>query len=239
VRPDLRGHGGSPDRGRIGMDEWCADLAAVLEAERAPRAVVAGHCLGANVAVEFATRRPDAVAGLVLIEPMLREALRGSLRTAVRLRPLLGPVARLIRAVNALGVHRRRVAWLDLAELDRETRAAMSGGASEALMRRHASLWLDLTTMPSGAYLQSVMAVSRGLPDLGAIRVPVLVLLSTGGALSDPALTARLLRALPNGRIVQLPAQHWIPTEQPEAMRHAIEEWCAGVGGGAARDARP
>jgi pimeloyl-ACP methyl ester carboxylesterase len=221
------------------MDEWCADLAAVLETERAPRAVVAGHCLGANVAVEFATRHPGAVAGLVLIEPMLREALGGSLRTAVRLRPLVQPVARLIRAVNALGIHRRRVAWLDLAELDRETRAAMSGGASEALLRRHASLRLDLSTMPTGAYLQSVMALSRGLPDLGAIRVPVLALLSKGGALSDPALTAHLLRALPSCRILQLPAQHWIPTEQPEAMRRAIDEWCAAIGDGGARDTRP
>src|SRR5437773_7958629 len=80
LRPDLRGHGASLDRGRVGMDEWCADLAALLEAERAPRAVVVGHCLGAHVAVEFARRRPDEVAGLVLVEPMPREALRGSLR---------------------------------------------------------------------------------------------------------------------------------------------------------------
>ena len=221
------------------MDQWCADLAAVLAAERAPRAVVGGHCLGANVAVEFATRRPDAVAGLVLIEPMLREALRGSLKTAVRLRSLLGPAVGVIRAVNALGIYRRRVARLDLTELDRETRAAMSRGASEELLRRHASLWLDLSAMPAGAYLQSVMAVSRGLPDLGAIRVPVLALLSAGGALSDPALTERLLRALPNCQTVRLAAQHWIPTEQPEAMRNAMEAWCGGVRGAAARGARP
>src|SRR5713226_8516109 len=203
LRPDLRGHGASLDRGRVGMDEWCADLAALLEAERAPRAVVVGHCLGANVAVEFARRHPDGVAGLVLVEPMPREALRGSLRAAARLRPLVLSVARLVRALNALGVHRRRVAQLDLVELDRTT--------------------------PTGAYLQSLMAVSRGLPDLGAIRVPVLALLSTGGALSDPSRTERLLRALPSCRIMQLSSQHWIPTEQPEAMRRAIEEWCSGV----------
>ncbi len=194
------------------MDEWCADLAALLEAERAPRAVVVGHCLGANVAVEFARRRPDEVAGLVLIEPMPREALRGSLRAAARLRPLVLSVAR-----------------LDLVELDRQTRAAMSEGASETLVRRYASPWIDLRTTPTGAYLQSLMAVSRGLPDLAAIRVPVLALLSTGGALSDPSRTERLLRALPSCRIMQLSSEHWIPTEQPEAMRRAIEEWCAGV----------
>jgi pimeloyl-ACP methyl ester carboxylesterase len=121
------------------------------------------------------------------------------------------------------------VAQLDLVELDRQTRAAMSEGASETLVLRYASPWLDLHTTPTGAYLQSLMAVSRGLPDLGAIRVPVLALLSTGGALSDPSRTERVLRALPSCRIMQLSSEHWIPTEQPEAMRRAIEEWCAGV----------
>jgi pimeloyl-ACP methyl ester carboxylesterase len=208
------------------MDEWCADLAALLEAERRPRAVVAGHCLGANVAVEFARRHPDAVEGLVLIEPMLGEALRGSLRTAARLRPLFVPVAWLVRALNALGVHRRRMAPLDLAELDRETRVALSGGASETLLRRYASPWVDLHTTRAGAYLQSLMAVSRGLRDLRSIRAPTLALLSTGGALSDPTRTERLLGALPDCRVVRLAAHHWIPTEQPDAMRSAIEAWC-------------
>jgi len=226
LRPDLRGHGGSLDRGRIGMDEWCADLAAVLEAERAPRAVVAGHCLGANIAVEFARRDLGAVLGLVLIEPMLRDALRGSLSATARLRPLSVPVVWLVRALNALGIHRRRVAPLDLVELDRGTRAAMSQGGSGTIARRHAAPWVDLATTPTAVYLQSLMAVNRGVADLEAIRVPVLALLSTGGALSDPVLTERRLRALPNCRVLRLAAEHWIPTEQPEAMRNAIEEWC-------------
>src|SRR3989442_4503179 len=85
------------------MDEWCADLAAVLEAERAPRAVVAGHCLGANIAVEFARRDPGAVLGLVLIEPMLRGALPGSLSATARLRPLSGPVVWVIPGPQPLG----------------------------------------------------------------------------------------------------------------------------------------
>src|SRR3989441_12406335 len=100
------------------MDEWCADLAAVLEAERAPRAVVAGHCLGANIAVEFARRDPGAVVGLVLIEPMLRDALRGSLSATARLRPLSVPVVWLGPAPHGPGPPRRRVAPPDLAGAD-------------------------------------------------------------------------------------------------------------------------
>jgi hypothetical protein len=28
---------------------------------------------------------------------------------------------------------------------------------------------------------------------------------------------------------VALDARHWIPTEQPDAMRRAIEQWCRGL----------
>jgi pimeloyl-ACP methyl ester carboxylesterase len=227
LRLDLRGHGGSLHRGRIGVDEWCADLAEILEAEGHRRAVLVGHCLGANVAIEFAHRHPDRAAGLVLVEPMLRQALTGAMGRIARLRPLFVPVARLIRALNALGLHRQHVAPLDLEALDRETRATMAQArTADALVKRYASPWLDLRTTASGAYLQSLIAVSGDLPDLATIRTPALALLSTGTAFSDPALTERLLAAMPNCAIVRLDAHHWIPTERPDEMRRAIEEFC-------------
>lgn len=228
LRLDLRGHGGSLHRGRVGMDEWCADLAEILDAEGYPRAVLVGHCLGANVALELASRHPDRAAGLVLIEPMLREALTGTLGTIARLRPLFVPVAGLIRALNALGLHRRSLAPLDLEALDRETRAAMARArTADALVGRYASPWLDLRTTATGAYLQSLVAVSGGLPDLATVRTPALALLSRGTAFSDPSRTRRLLAAMPDCAIVTLDAHHWIPTERPEEMRRAIDEWCA------------
>ena len=230
LRLDLRGHGGSLHRGRVGMDEWCADLAEILEVEGYRRAVLVGHCLGANVAIEFARRDPARAAGLVLIEPMLRQALTGTLGKVGRLRPLFVPVAGLIRALNALGLHRRSLAPLDLEALDRETRAAVAAArTAEALVKRYASPWLDLRTTASGAYLQSLIAVSGGLPDLATVRTRALALLSTGTAFSDPALTERLLAAMPNCAIVKLDAHHWIPTERPDEMRRLIEEWCAGL----------
>jgi pimeloyl-ACP methyl ester carboxylesterase len=227
LRLDLRGHGQSTYRGRLGVAEWCADLAALLDAEGYERAVVGGHCLGANLAVEFAVRHPARTAGLVLIEPMSRGALTGTMARIARLRPLFAPVARLVRVVNGLGLHRRRLMPLDLEALDRDTRASIAArGETQALMAGYASPWLDLRTTPSGAYLAGLIAVSAGLPDLTRVAAPALVLLSSGSTFTDPGLTERLLGALRECRVVQLPAQHWIPTEQPEAMRLAIEDWC-------------
>jgi pimeloyl-ACP methyl ester carboxylesterase len=226
LRLDLRGHGQSLHRGRIGMAEWCADVAAVLAAEGYSRAVVAGHCLGAGIAAEFAVRQPGCAAGVILIEPVFRQALTGSMRQLARFRPVCIPVARLVLALNALGAHRRRLAPLDLEALDRETRALMAEAGSTEALARYASPLLDLRTTATAVYLQDLIALTGPVPDLRAIRAPALALLTPGGGFTDPAVTTRLLQRLERCRTVWLEAQHWIPTEQPEAMRDAIEGWC-------------
>jgi pimeloyl-ACP methyl ester carboxylesterase len=226
LRPDLRGQGASLYRGRIGMGEWCADLAALLDAESLSRAVIAGHCLGANLALRFAARFPARTAGLVLIEPMLPEALAGTMRWIRRFRPALLGLVALTRSFNALGLRRRRLEPLDLEELDRETRAAFAGGTEgEARLAKYASPLLDLRTTATGAYLQALLAATEDLPAPDALATHVLALLSERSTFTDPAATRALLERLPDCEIVAVPARHWIPTEQPQAMRAAIEDW--------------
>lgn len=226
VRVDLRGHGGSPWRGRVGMDVWCADLAALLAAEGIPRAVLVGHCLGANVALWFAHRHAQQVAALVLVEPMFRDALKETLARVARWRAALQPAVLALRALGALGLHRRRLAPLDLEQLDRAASAAMARAQDGFPVDRYSSVREDLKSFPAAVYLQDLLAVTGPLPELDAIRAPTLALLSAGAALSDPEVTARRLAALAGCRIERLPAEHWIPTEQPEAMRRLIEDWC-------------
>jgi pimeloyl-ACP methyl ester carboxylesterase len=223
--PDLRGHGGSLSRGRVGFDEWCADLSAVLAAEGVTEVVLLGHCLGANFALWFAKRHPELVKGMVLIEPMFRAALAGEMLKTVRLRPWIAALLPLLRGIAALGIHRRHLDKLDLEQLDREARAA-TASQGEFPVARYASIRDDLRGVPLTVYLQDMLAVTGPLPDLAALKVPTLALLSAGTAFTDPEATARSLAGLPDCRIVRLDAQHWIPTEQPEAMRRAIEDWC-------------
>ena len=69
---DARGHGRStpaPAPERYGYDELAADLKAVLDALRVPRAVLAGASMGAHTALSFALGAPERVAGLVVITP--------------------------------------------------------------------------------------------------------------------------------------------------------------------------
>jgi pimeloyl-ACP methyl ester carboxylesterase len=220
LRLDLRGNGQSVlPRARVGMDVWCADLVRILDAEGYQRAVVGGHCLGANIALQFAARHPGRTAGLVLIEPMPPRALVATIKRLALLRPALVPLSAIIRALNSLGIYRRKLAPLDLQDWDRATRRG------EVQLSWYASAFLDLRTTPLAAYFGMLAATTEPWPPASAIRVPSLALLSSRGSFTDPTLVRRALAALSACQIVELDTLHWIPTEQPDAMRAAIEDW--------------
>lgn len=230
MRLDLRGHAGSLWRGRISMEIWCDDLAAILDAEGYDRAVVGGHCLGANLAVHFAHRHGQRTQGLVLIEPMPPAAQAGIMRRVQRLAPLLRLATSAVLMMNRLGIRRRRLEQLDLKQLDAVTRASMAAqGNPDAMSRHYASPLLDLRSMPSAVYLQDLVQVGRTLPPFAAIRLPVLALTASGTGFTDPPLVEQMLAAVPQLTLKRLDALHWIPTEQPQAMRMAIEQWCGTI----------
>lgn len=222
---NLRGHGRSPYRGRIGLEIWCDDIAAILHQEGHQRAILIGHCLGANIAVMFAVRYPQLARGIVLVEPMLKQALIESLRRLSILKMPVKLIIGMIHIFNRLGIFRRRLKDIDLYELDKfiRTRIGEPGG-SDTLMRRYASPRQDIKIMPSANYLQDLLEVMRPLP-LDKLRVPFLALLSNGSTYVDPDITTALLSKLPQGEVHTLDAKHWIPTEQPMEMRRIIEAW--------------
>ncbi|WP_432973542.1 alpha/beta fold hydrolase [Dactylosporangium sp. CA-233914] len=69
IRFDHRGHGQSstPPSGYT-VDAFTNDAAAVLDALATGPCVIAGHSLGATIALELAARRPDLVARLCLVD---------------------------------------------------------------------------------------------------------------------------------------------------------------------------
>jgi pimeloyl-ACP methyl ester carboxylesterase len=150
---------------------------------------------------------------------MPREALTGSAGWLPFLSPFLHVLYGAARALNSCGLYRRRLAPLDLREWDRATRSG------ERKLSMLATLGVDLRSTPLAAYTRMLAATAEPWPDVAAIRVPVLALISTRSSMTDLARTRRALAALPDCDLVELDAVHWIPTEQPDAMRSAIEDW--------------
>ncbi len=229
LRPDLRGHGASVWRGPARMTHWVDDLVALLDHEGIERAVVLGHCLGANIALHFAARYARRCAGLVLVEPMLRPALRGPLARIRRIAPLLDALARLAGLCNRIGMRRRRLRQVDLRALDQPVHEARRRGeAVDDALRVHGSLRHDLGVVPTGQLLANFVELMRE-PAVDAVRSPSLVLQSSGTGMTDAALTARRLASLPDADFVELPAEHWIPAAYPERLCELVEQWWAGA----------
>ncbi len=75
---DMLGHGGSdrPEDLRLySMPLFARQVAALLDHLELPAAVVGGTSLGANIALELATRQPERVRGLFVEMPVLDNAL--------------------------------------------------------------------------------------------------------------------------------------------------------------------
>jgi len=227
LRPDLRGHGESFTRGRLGLEIWCRDLRDVLDAEGYDQALLIGHSLGAQVAVQFAARYPARVRGLVLIDPLFHQALRGGMRVLSRLRPAVGLLAVLVRLLNALGLRRRHLPVRNLRKLDEKTRQdLLSAGKQKEMIELYSSPWEDLKFFPLASFLQELVEISRPLPALAEIKVPILALLSSGITYTDPGITQKTLAGNARVQTVTVDAYHWPLTETPQQVREAIEKWC-------------
>lgn len=226
IRVDLRGHGEAVTRRRTGLDAWCADIAAVLDAEGGRPAVLVGHSLGAQVALQLARRAPQRVRALVLIDPVFRSALHGRWRVLAAASPWLSLAAAGARGLNALGLHRGTLPPLDLRALDRAARTALrtSPEAERAFIAQYSSTRADLRHIPTAVYLQDLVEMFRTPPAPRDLELPVLALLSSGATFAD---TAEMHAALagPRVQIGRVDCHHWPLTERPDEVRSAIEQW--------------
>jgi pimeloyl-ACP methyl ester carboxylesterase len=231
IRLDLRGHGESQPpahaRHTVSLEAWTADIAAILDEERARAAILVGHSLGAQAALHFGGRLPERTLGLALIDPVFRSALKGRLAFHARFGPLFQAAAAVVRGLNRLGLTRTALVPLDLRELDRLARRALqSKQAEEEFVRQYSSTRADLKHIHLAVYLQDLIELFRPLPPLESIRQPVLLLMSAGATFADPQRTAQVIARFPRSQVVTIDCHHWPLTERPDEVRDAIERWC-------------
>lgn len=223
--PDLRGHGDSPTQGKISLEIWCDDLLRLLNAEGVDRIVIAGHSLGAQVAHRFTCHHPARTAGLILLDPLHRPALRGKLRWAVWLTPLLRGTAAVMRWLR-FGLRQPRP-LRNLRALDTATRTALAHrGTPGDIVRYYTSPLTDLKYFPVAHYLQELAEVVRPLPPPACVRVPVLALLSQGVTFTDPVRMRAWIGQFAAVTRQTVDAWHWPLTERPAEVRAAMEDFC-------------
>jgi pimeloyl-ACP methyl ester carboxylesterase len=207
---DRRGFGDSP--GPTGGDpyEHADDAAALLDELAAAPAIVVGWSWGGIVALALADRRPDLVAGLVLLEAPLH----------LKSRPTLGS----LRAIGGAMLLDRRGREREGAERFLRWGIAGTGGGWESFPVEQRELALD----NSRAVLDE-LRVGTGeelkAKRLGTIGVRGIWLL---GDRSQPAMAKAAKRRaglLPNVTVRMVTgAGHGIQIDRPDAVAAAVQE---------------
>jgi len=200
---DLRGHGKSAFAA-TGYDTatLASDLAAVTADLTEPFDVV-GHSWGGLVALAFARAHPARVRRLAIVEAPLPPSRALELASFVAADDALPQ--RLLDALPAT------------------LRDAVAGGSRQAQRLMAA---VDALVNHS-----SLLADVRAEPDLAdealaAVRAPTLLAYGTTSACAPAG--PRLLRALPDARLVTLPGGHYLHLDAKDALAEAIAEHCRG-----------
>lgn len=221
---DLRGHGRSLTYQRYTRADWCVDLGQLLHRFEVPGFLI-GHSMGAQIALDYASRDPGRLAGMILIDPVFPQALTGTLRKVARFRLIVQMATTFLRFMHKLGWHKRDYVYRDLHQLDLDTRAFLSANPDKGIADLYMDPFADLKFLPLVNYLQDLYEVTRPLLPISNIHTPILVLLSSGASTSHVDTNRKILSELPNCEIRSIDADHWLLTEQPVQAREVIDGW--------------
>lgn len=199
LAPDLPGHGRSGGTAKADIAELSAWVIALMDAAGIANAMLAGHSMGALVALETAAAVPGRVRRLAMLGVAFPMRVSDALLAAAR-----DDVVAAIEMVTGWS-H----APVDGSVIDK-TRQMMLGLAAAST---EPLLYIDLHACNS---------YTGGETAAHGVRCPALFIAGTQDRMT-PAKASRLLTAaLPDARVVQLDAGHAMLAEQPDGVFDAL-----------------
>ena len=212
VRYDERGCGMSDwQGGPLSLDQWAADLDAVIDAARpAAPVTLLGISQGAATCIRYAICHPERVARLILYGGYARGALR-------RGTPMTE------RAYQAM-VDLTRVAWSKDNPAFRQifTSRFIPGGSHEQVQWFN-DLCLKTTTGEIAANLFEARAVLDISATLGEVRTPTLVLHARGDEVVPVEEGRFLASGIPGAEFVELDSRNHVLLEHEPAWQRFRE----------------
>lgn len=200
VMPDLPGFGGAPPpRGEMTMEAYAREVLPEREV------IVAGLSMGGYIALAMARLAPERVKGLILIDTRetadtdeQRKARYDSIEKVKRegIAPVVASMLPKMVTKNAPP------------ELVDEVRGIMESSS------------------PAGVIAALDAMAKRPASDLGALNIPVLVVVGEEDAITPPSDAERMAAALPDARLVKIAgAAHLSNVEQAHDFNAAVQGW--------------
>jgi len=230
VHPHYRGHGRTApprDPARVTIEDLADDLACVLDDALIDRAVLIGHSMGVQVALETYRRHVERVAGLVLVCGAASHPLR-TFRGSAALEEWLPTIQKWIHRVPGV--------------INRVTRAILPTRlayevASRLEIRRELIEPSDFMPYLEGmarvdARLFVAMLSSAGSHSaedlLTRVMVPTLVVAAGRDGFTPPERSRAIAAAVPHAELLEIPdASHTAPIEHPDLVNLAVRDFLA------------
>ncbi len=231
---DLRGHGDSdrdPER-RYEYESFVRDLEAATAALGIERLVLVGHSLGGRVAMLFAGRHPDRLAGLVIVDAGPELDPRGTTRIRLDVEKQADV------SFTSIGDYERALshaypaaAPTVLARLARHGLRRREDGRFER--KTDPAFHASRAGMDEGALAERERESTQKLWDaLGRVRCPTLVVRGAASDILSAECADRMVEgALANGQLAVVPrAAHSVMIDNPEGFARAVTAFALGEG---------
>ncbi|GAA5072465.1 alpha/beta fold hydrolase [Nocardia iowensis] len=211
VGPDYPGSGATPRAEKpLTADELADQLVAAADRAGLNTFAVLGFSTGSPIAVRTAIRHPDRVTALVLSAGLARP------------NPRLRLVVETWRALAAAGDPRSLAAYLVLIGWSARWLDERSATELDTLIEAITS------ALPAGADDQLDLLTRIDVrADLGAIRVPTLVVAAAHDQVVSSAHSRELLAGIPGARYVELDSGHALADERPGEWAQIVIDFLA------------
>ena len=243
---DARGHGRTTLPAKLwGYTSWRRhrdDLIALLETHTTKPVTLAGHSMGGTVSLLTAGRRPDLVAGLALLDPVIMPAAMYAVfelpfGPLIQRHALALPRGALKRRARFESREAALAAFTGRGVFKTFPKDAVEDYVADGLVEdaKHGGFTLACTP----AYEAATYCAQRHDPwgALRRVRAPLVLLRAEHRSTVFPAAAHRLAALKPEARIATVEgASHMLPLERPDRARAAIES-AALMGGHNWRDA--
>ncbi len=211
---DMPGYGASPPIAPLTFEALAQAVIAVLEAERAGKAVLVGHSLGGMIAQETAARFPQRVSGLVLFATSAAFGGKDDKFKNEFLAQRLAPLD----------------AGKSMPEIAEELTKGLFGPNPPQTVRRRAIS--SMAAIPAEAYraaLRCIVTFNR-IDDLARIACPTLVLAAEHDTLAQPRTMERMATRIPGAVYRCIPgAGHLANFEQPASFAAVLDAFLASL----------
>jgi pimeloyl-ACP methyl ester carboxylesterase len=230
VHSHYRGHGRTPpprDPARVTVEDLADDVACVLDDALVERAVLIGHSMGVQVALETYRRHAARVAGLVLVCGAASHPLR-TFRGSAVLEEWLPVIQKWIHRVPGM--------------INRVTRVVLPTKlayevASRLEIRRELIEPADFMPYLEGMaridarlFVAMLSAAGRHSAEelLPEVMVPTLVVAGGRDGFTPPERSRAIAAAVPDAEILEIPnASHTAPIEHPQLVNATVRNFLA------------